>query len=153
LCQSSTARAGEPENGPIEDTLPKGALLRLGTDRFRQEDEVKQVQYSPDGRRLASISNYAVFVWDAQTGRQLKRLRPQGDPRQAPILSALSFSPDGEEIAAADSARVYVWEVQTGLELISFPIDSRQVFGEDVQISYSPDGRWLAVASGLSITL
>jgi hypothetical protein len=53
LCQSSTARAGEPENGPIEDTLPKGALLRLGTDRTAYRDfhvrEGMQPQQKPHG--------------------------------------------------------------------------------------------------------
>ena len=61
----------------VDDALPKGAILRLGTDRFRQEGEAQMVRYSPDGKKLASISGDSVVVWDAGTGRRLRWLHPE----------------------------------------------------------------------------
>src|SRR5271156_2916255 len=125
MVHSSQALAGAPAATTGDDTLPEGAVIRLGTDRFRQEGEVQQVRYSPDGSKLASISRDAIIIWDARHGRQLRRLRPRNEAAYEARLSALSFSPDGEEIAAAGPSRIYVWEVETGRELLSFPISSR----------------------------
>jgi WD40 repeat protein len=153
MVHSSQALAGAPAATTSDDILPGGAVIRLGTDRFRQEGEVQQVKYSPDGSKLASISRDAIIIWDARRGRQLQRLRPRNEAAYAARLSALSFSPDGEEIAAAGPSRIYVWEVETGLELLSFPISSRPGFNDSVAIRYSPNGERLAVGGGTSVLL
>lgn len=54
------------------DPLPEGAILRLGTTRFRSEFYIEFLAVSPDGSRVAAGgSNDAACVWDAATGRIL----------------------------------------------------------------------------------
>ena len=153
MVHSSQALAGAPAATTSDDTLPEGAVVRLGTDRFRQEGEVLEVRYSPDGSKLASISRDAIIIWDARKGRQLRRLRPRNEEADADRLSSLAFSPDGEEIAAAGSSQIYVWEVETGLELLSFPISTGPGMMDGVAIRYSPNGERLAVGGSTSVLL
>src|SRR5437773_6564095 len=77
------------------DALPAGAVLRLGTVRLRHGSSVKAVAFAPDGKTLASAAWYgAVCVWDAETGREVRRLTGLEWP------AALAFSPDGKALAA-----------------------------------------------------
>ena len=48
--------------------LPEGAKARLG------KGLIMDVQYSPDGSRLAVASSIGVWLYDAQTGEELDRL-------------------------------------------------------------------------------
>lgn len=130
--------------------LPKGAVFRLGTDRFRQEGEIQHLRYTSDGKRIASSSNTGVIIWDAETGRQLRQLRPRSDDDFAHSIFAIGFSPDNEEIAAIFRSQLFVWEVSSGLELLSFPLpDGHGWLGEDSgRIEYSPDGKQIAVMLG-----
>ena len=149
---SSEPRDEAPAEVTHDDALPEGAVFRLGTTRFRQEGEVAQVRYSRDGKKLATISRDAVILWDARSGKELRRLRHRSDAAYMTRLMTLAFSPDGDEIAAADTSRVYIWEVGTGLELLSFPIEAEPVF-QHLHIQYSPDGEKLAVTAELNVLL
>lgn len=147
-----TGLFAESQHDKVEDdSLPEGAVLRLGTDRFRQEDEAKQVAYSQDGKMLASISRDSVIIWNAQTGQPLRRLRSSHQTEYAQEFATLSISPDSEELAATNGSRVHVWEIETGLELLDFPVTSGGGFRDDVRILHSPNGEQLAVMGGLSI--
>ncbi len=101
-------------------------------------------ELSPDGKMLAvACSNPSewndpkkiqgvIAFWDTATGQELKRIDCGGIPG-----SALAFSPDGKLLAADGQ----VWDVATGKKL-------RGLFGEVP--AFSADGKWLALASGLS---
>jgi WD40 repeat protein len=152
IALSPPARAEAPAGEADDDTLPEGALFRLGTNRFRQQGEIWQVRYSPDGKKMATTSGDTAIIWDAGNGRQLKRLRHRRDVESGPTLTALAFSPDGEQIAAAGTfSHLSIWEVDTGLELLSFPIQSRT--SSRVMIRYSPVGERLALVTDSNVVL
>src|SRR5688500_7067801 len=54
------------------DDLPPGAVLRIGSSALRHQNQLRQVAWSHDGKRLISSSDYErVKVWDPATGKLL----------------------------------------------------------------------------------
>ena len=50
-------------------------MLRLGTVRWRQGGDVYSAAYSPDGSRLVTGGgDGTIRVWDAATGKELRRI-------------------------------------------------------------------------------
>src|SRR5688572_16511826 len=56
------------------DSLPEGAIARLGSARFQHASQVDDLQYSGDGRKIFSSGWGSIRVWDASNGRQLLKI-------------------------------------------------------------------------------
>ncbi len=77
----------------------------------------------------------------------LRRTTPVKIPEAYPVtvpITALSFSPDNTEVAASGYHEINLWKTADGA------IDRRlQGLGERIyDIAFSPDGKWMATASG-----
>ena len=102
---------------------------------------VKEVAFSPDGKRLASTSmDNTVKVWDAQTGQELLSLRSGIRGYMGPV----AFSPDGKRLASPGGGGVKVWDAQTGQELLTLKGANNNPASS---LAFSPDGNRLAIAS------
>ena len=88
-----------------------GAIVRLGTTRFRHHDVVYAVTYSPDGSIIASASHDSTIrFWDPRSGRETRRLAGH-----ARTVSSVSFTPDGKYLVSASwDNTLRVWDSQTG---------------------------------------
>src|SRR4051794_19830286 len=74
----------------LGDPLPRGALARLGTMRFRQSDCPDAVAISPDGTLAAAASNSSeIYLWELPSGE----LRGMLHGHRGKVTS-LAFSPD-----------------------------------------------------------
>src|SRR5262249_3679627 len=98
------------------DPLPPGAIARLGTTRLRHADSVSSIQFSPDGKILASAGfDRTVRFWDPATGA------PRGQPlRYEDRISSIAFSPDSRTLAAAidaESGAISLRDIASGKEL------------------------------------
>jgi RNA polymerase sigma factor (sigma-70 family) len=102
------ANAGQGEAGldRLGDPLPPGAILRLGTARFRQPSGVVAIAFTTDGKQLVSAGNHVIRVWDADTGKELRQLA-------AINIMGLAVSPRGKVMASAQNNNVQVWDLAT----------------------------------------
>src|SRR5262249_31407402 len=109
-----TAPQEQTRVGQFCDSLPAGALARLGTLRLRHGAAIDILAFSRAGGLLAGGSrDGALCVWDTSTGKEVRRL--SGEYHQ---ITSLVFSPDGRRLACAEAGRpaVRVWDVETGSE-------------------------------------
>ncbi|HEY3861368.1 MAG TPA: protein kinase [Verrucomicrobiae bacterium] len=75
--------------------------------------EVTAAQFSPDGRRIVTISAATVRVWDAENGQ------PLADPMQlSGAANSAQFSPDGLRIVTAETGGAQIWDAVSGQRLM-----------------------------------
>jgi WD40 repeat protein len=112
-------------------------------------DAVRAIRFAPTGRQLVSGGeDKQVIVWDPQSGGILSKRHLQLR------ATSLSLSPDGKLLACGMTTGVQAPETpECTLALCQMPslqpalqLKGRQ--GNVSDIAFSPDGRWLASASG-----
>src|SRR5262249_52073722 len=105
---------------------------------------------APDGKTLASEREGTVCLWDADTGKQLRKLEPAGTSTPNSLPLPLTFSPDGKLLATGtdngtspmSKGELQLWEVASGAltRTLEFP---HQI----ASVAFSPDGKTLAVGT------
>ena len=123
--------------------------------RPRHEYEILSLAYTPDGRSLVAHGKevwpkegggrevgYHVSAWDAETGRELRRI----DSAKLDDWELLTFSRDVSAFAARTHSGIRVWDVATGRERPA----PREAPPEPSALALSPDSRTFAAgdASG-----
>jgi len=108
-------------------------------------DEVADIDFSPDGTKLASASHdHTAKIWDFASGKELFTLKGHTDQ-----VEAIEFSPDGKRLATASwDGTAKIWDAATGRELMTLSGHTDRL--SDIQ--YSPDGKLIAtVADGVNV--
>jgi WD40 repeat protein len=131
------------------DPLPGGALLLLGTLRWRATGDVETLAWSPDGKAVAAASRREVSVFDL-AGRLTKQIRFTDASRSFFLEhSANAFSPDGRRLACrcmnqegthAGKPVVRLLDLATTRTVQEFPADGV------IWLGWSADGEPLAVS-------
>ena len=111
--------------------LPEGAKLRLG------KGWINDIQFSPDGTRLAVASSIGIWLYDAQTYQELSLLTGHTYD-----VNSIAFSPNGHTIASSGGwdKTIRLWDVGTGRHL-------RTLTGHEswvTSVTFNPDGHILA---------
>lgn len=150
--------ANPPATDLYGDTLPPGAISRLGTTRLRQGSRVGSLQYTRDGRLLFSRSGTWFCVWAAESGQLLRRENLQG-------LFTLRVSDDTLMLARDKSEPLQAWkftdpkdfppkivrEEREGEEaLFNIPAPAGAPRRDNPRLGHftiSPDGKTLATAT------
>src|SRR5436305_3382048 len=97
--------AAEPE------ALPPGAILRLGSLRWRAGGSVLLTAFRNDGRELLMVgADRVAVVWEVETGRELRRFdvggtMPEHNLPKPPDFGRVAASADGRVLAAVGRDR------------------------------------------------
>jgi len=132
------------------DPLPKGALARLGTSRWRHGGVTSFVAFLPDGKHLVSASDDNVFhVWEFPSGKEIQRFGPGvNEPPPPPVRifkPPVAMTLDGKILAYHhDRTELQLYEIATGKKLATL-----KYAGDHSRLAFSPDGRHLAVRDWL----
>ncbi len=73
----------------------------------------QDIEFSPDGQRLAIATGRGVFLYDGETFEQ------NGFLDVKDYVSAIAFSPDGNVLAVAVDGKVSLWNALSGLQMRS----------------------------------
>ena len=126
----------------LADTREAESALHLAvqTSRIRrtlqvnQEEDVVGVDFSRDGKRLATggVDGFA-RIWNLETGKVFLTLTGH-----VVTINMVVYSPDGSRLAtASDDGTAKVWDAQTGRELLTLTGHSGYV----TAVAFSPDGK------------
>jgi RNA polymerase sigma factor (sigma-70 family) len=121
------------------DPLPESAIARLGTTRFRHGGRVEGLRFTADGKSLVSCGEGLLRVWDAATGREVRRFPQQTTAR------FIALSPDAKLFAVQrhqngpQEGPIEIHDFASGRLLRQFGKETG--LGE---LLFSPDGSVLA---------
>jgi WD40 repeat protein len=128
LVTAALAAPGQPQGVDANgDPLPKGALARLGSTRWRHETGISAQAASPDGKWLATGGGRSVRISDAATGKQAY-LFPLNTGTRSGAPTVLAFSADSAFLAALGTSAqgvVTVWDVKQGQQRYQFAVPMR----------------------------
>jgi WD40 repeat protein len=131
------------------DSLPAGAVARIGTVRLRQTIEVCSVAFSPDGKLLATGGRYdGVRLFDSVSGKLFRFLPAKGGQG----VFHLAFAPDGKTLASGGfDGALELWDVAAAKKSRELGADSSS--SRLGPFCFSGDGKLFAVANGENLRI
>ncbi|MCY4552086.1 MAG: WD40 repeat domain-containing protein [Candidatus Poribacteria bacterium] len=110
-----------------QSPIPEGAIEWFGKGR------IYDMQYSPDGTRLAVATSLGIWIYDATTYQPLHFLK-----KHEYLVERIVFSPDGDLLASEERFDIHLWDVNTGKH--KYKLDHR---GGIKHFDFSADGQTL----------
>ena len=117
--------------------LPEGAIARLGKGGI-----IGKIAFSPDSRMIAIPSMIGIWLYEAQTYKELALLT--GDTSGN---DKLEFSPDGTILVKVDGwggETIQLWDMSNRAELGKQKVSLIEHRRDVSSITFSPDGKTLA---------
>ena len=94
-----------PAQESTQLNLPEGAIARLG------KGSLNEIQYSPDGARLAVATSIGIWLYDTMPLQEVVLFAGR---HKGGVLS-VAFSPDGKVLASGHGdGRIQLWDIKTG---------------------------------------
>ncbi|MCG9131695.1 sigma-70 family RNA polymerase sigma factor [Candidatus Poribacteria bacterium] len=127
----------QPNDNPVLQnsqtwSLPENAIARFGKGVMGGSD--RAVAFSPDGKRFAVATGAGIWLYDAQTYREISLLTGHTG-----VVRAVAFSSDGKTLASGARDRtIKLWNLETGdvttcighrggVESVAFSFDGQMI--------------------------
>jgi WD40 repeat protein len=118
------------------DPLPDGAVARFGTTRWKHPAGLHGIAFSPDGKTIASVGDHIPRLWDAATGKELRRFAGHES-----AVDCVFFFSDGKTLVTGGAdGTIRFWDVATAKELRRIVNPTKGV----TALALAPDGKTLA---------
>jgi WD40 repeat protein len=149
LAQMTFSPDGETLVAASWDTDIRVWDVRAGTLKHVIEAvklETFDLAYSPDGKYLATLdADSKIYLWDTRSWKLTRKFTVQPNANRP-----IGFSPDGTILVtwgvikrkSKTEPQVIVWDIASGRQIRAWTTEGR------VGLSFSPDGRQLAVVDG-----
>lgn len=124
------------EDGTIRLWDRQGRLRRLLAGSF---NEAGGLEWSRDGRYLASVHGLNLRLWQVKEGRLLRKIALPS------TIYSMAWAPDASRVAVGFESRWGVLDARTG------QFDELASAGS--RLTWSPDGKHIATGHGLAITI
>lgn len=132
------------------DSLPPGAVARLGTVRYRHGGWQRSYQFLPGTRTLISTADgNSLCWWNAEDGKLLRRVQSEDSPFQT-----VALVPGGRALVSAGRLRwtdkgpgaplLQLWDLETGKTLRTIPFEGKSAPGF---LLVTPDGKTVLTAA------
>ncbi len=138
---ATQARPASPDAPELP--LPPGAVARMGTLRFRQGGWVHSLALSRDGRRLVTIGQGFVRLWDTASGNEL-HCHELKEPSR---MEGVALAPDGKTVAFANLNSFTLLDMTTGRVVRTLDAAGATA------VAFSPDGKTLATFQDGAVAL
>jgi WD40 repeat protein len=143
-----------PRGHAAELQPPTQPILRVETGMHTAA--INRISVDTANRYLVTASeDKTARVWSLPSGKLLRVLRPPVGPENEGKLFAVAISPDGGTVACGgntgyawdQSYSIYLFDRESGRMLRRIKVPN-QIQNQIMDLSYSPDGKFLAVAFG-----
>jgi WD40 repeat protein len=132
------APADSPRTDLYGDSLPAGAVARLGSVRYFHPGGIAGFAFAPDGKHMLVVGHadggLSVRTWDTFTGREMSKF-----PVKKHDLCVTEVTPDGKHVLLGRGYSVALYDRTTGKLVRTF--EAAHAFWH---FALSPDGKWLA---------
>ena len=139
LAVTYEARAGTPQAKPI-------LMIEAGGHTAA----ITAAMFTPDGKRLISVSNdKTIRIWNCKTGELQRVLRPAVGPGPIGTLYGATLSLDGNTLfvcaRGAKENAFPIYSINLATERIVGVLNGHEK--SVTRLAFSPDGKWLASGS------
>jgi RNA polymerase sigma factor (sigma-70 family) len=132
------ASGGDNSGGGNVILLWDAATGKPNGSHMAPRGHVDSIAIAPDGKTVATQSWDAIHVWEAATGKDLRRIS-HGETR------GVAFAPDGKLLAFPEKdGSVRLWDASTGREGHRLRGHKDRLWS----IAFAPDGKTLATGDG-----
>ncbi|EMD32669.1 hypothetical protein CERSUDRAFT_99405 [Gelatoporia subvermispora B] len=146
-CVRFSAKADRLVSGSSDNTVRVWDLAVRTTDEVHigHSQWIACVRFSPNMKTVATSSKDGLInLWNTANGRIIRTLKGHKDGVQG-----VSFSSDGRYLASGgETDGLIIWEVESGDVVKNLRATTEEMECYFV-LAFSPDGKWLAAASGI----
>ena len=120
--------------------LPEGAKMRLGKGKLSNTIGRSIYQFSPDSNQLAVFTSIGVWIYDVQTGKEIRLLTEHRTGWSDDAALSLDFQTLASPKDSWKHHEIRLWDTHTGKIKITLEGHTERV----TSVAFSPEGQVLA---------